>query len=266
MFRGLGSDYLNVQFGWKPFLNDLINAAKALSGATSVLAGVGQRVHRRYGIPTTYTAQEKQFSNKSLTTWLGFTGYRSLYAGNDLPLSPIGNAVAPDPASGYWLRTSETTRWFEGEFTNFMPLGFDPSDYFQRLKVLANFEITPAVLWELAPWSWLVDWFLRIQDSITANLNAANDLLVMHYGYAMEHQIFRDLISLDLSAVPRSKANGATSYAYWLNLPATASWVATSEFKTRLRANPYGFRTGGTASLNGGQLAILGALGLTKLK
>lgn len=146
-----------------------------------------------------------------------------------------------------------------------MPLGFDPSDYLSRLNQLVNIKLTPEVLWELAPWSWLIDWNLRIGDTIAANELAANDLLVMHYGYAMEKTTMRDLLVLDTSANPSSLPPGTYGSA-WQNLPKSYSYVATTEYKRRLRANPFGFRTGGTSALSVGQLSILGALGLTRLK
>jgi len=263
VFQGLGSDYLNVEFGWKPFLNDLINAGKALAGATNLLSGSGERVHRSYGTPTVYTSDIQQSDlSINLTDWLGHPGQRETAFG--LPLLPLGNGMAPN-GSYYFIRTSERRQWFEGEFTNFFRLGFDPSSFLDRLDQLVNVKMTPSVLWELAPWSWLVDWHLRIGDSIRAQELVANDLLVMHYGYAMEHTVLSELMSIDMSANARTNP-GTSSYTYWPDLPNSISYVSRTEYKRRIRANPYGFRTGGTSALSVGQLGILGALGLTRLK
>jgi hypothetical protein len=263
-YKGLGSDYLNVEFGWKPFLNDLINAARALAGATDMLRRQGERVHRRYGGLPIQSSWELPWSSRSLSNWIGNPGLRSIW--NPFPGSPVtGNGPGPDGAQSYFLRTRSVSRWFEGEFSSFYPLGFDPENYFSRLSVLIDGKISPSTLWELSPWSWLVDWYLRIGDSIAANEAAANDLLVMHYGYAMEHTVQTDLISVDATAVRRTKPS-TSSYVYWLGLPNKWSIVSKTERKRRLRANPYGFRVGGTSALTQGQLGILGALGLTRLK
>jgi len=262
-YKGLGSDYLNVEFGWKPFLNDLINMGKALSGATNTLSGNGNRVHRSYGTPTVYTSETKSSDTVvNLTDWLGHPGQREAAFG--LPTLPIGNGQAPS-GTYYYLKTTERRQWFEGEFTNFFRLGFDPSSFLDRLDQLINVKMTPSVLWELAPWSWLVDWHLRIGDSIRAQELVANDLLVMHYGYAMEHTVLSELTTIDLSSNARTNP-GSTSYVFWPDLPDSMSYVNRSEYKRRIRANPYGFRTGGTSGLSVGQLGILGALGLTRLK
>ena len=261
-YRSIGSDYLNVEFGWKPFLNDLQNLGKALAGATTLLTGGGQRVSRRYGIPTWRGTDEYRFQT-NLSTRMGYPGFRETTFG--LPTGPETFAVAPAGGSAYVLRSYERTQWFEGEFTNFFKLGFDSSNYFDKLNELMSVDITPSVLWELAPWSWLVDWHLRIGDTIKANELAANDKLIMHYGYAMEHTLMRDLVSVDLSGVQRSNP-GTWTYTYWPDLPDSMNWLATTEYKRRIRANPYGFRTGGTSALTEGQMNILGALGLSKLK
>lgn len=261
-YKGLGSDYLNVEFGWKPFLNDLIKMGQALSGATSILKGQNSRVHRRYALPTRYESWNAPVSYGAST--FGWYGLRGQVTPSLLPDTGKSWTIGIN-MSGTAIRTRETTRWFEGEFTNFMPLGFNPDSYLERLNALVNVRITPATLWELAPWSWLVDWYLKIGDTIKANENAANDKLIMHYGYAMEKMIQRDLLSVDMTNNPRT-VKTQYPYSYWVGLPTHGSWVSEYTVKRRIRANPYGFRVGGAQALSGSQLAILGALGLTKTR
>lgn len=256
-FKSIGSDYLNVQFGWIPFLNDIQNAARALSGATELLSQQGKRVHRRYSLP-----EARQFESVASTAVAQiYTNNASGFATAHPQVgSPWTTQTSATFNAAYTLSKSRSShRWFEGEFTSFFPLGFNPDDYFQRLSVLVNPRITPATLWELAPWSWLVDWNLRIGDTIRANEMNANDLLVMHYGYAMETSIYTTDISWRATSAP------SATFTY-SGLPSKGAAFATTMYKRRLRANPYGFRTGGTGGLTGSQTAILGALGLTKLK
>jgi hypothetical protein len=253
-YKGLGSDYLNVEFGWKPFVNDIVNAGKALFGATSELRANGERVHRQYSQPLITQSASASYS-RTLTIGIGNRGLLSTAAATaaGLPIQVTGTSGGT--ASATYQKTRSVKRWFEGEFSSFYPLGFDPSDYFQKLNQLISIKLDPKTLWELAPWSWLVDWNLRIGDSIAANQMVANDLLVMHYGYAMEHTVYTTEVSW------RRTADGT-----YVKLPASGRMFAATSTKRRIRANPYGFRTGGMSSLTGGQQAILGALGLTKLK
>jgi len=261
VFKKAGSDYLNVEFGWKPFINDLIKAGEALSNATHALKGTNQRVHRRYGTPPSYTI-DAEINSGPISMGHGHRGISTRFPEFD-DGSAVGGTALTGATVSHALRTTERSRWFEGEFTSFMKLGFDPSNYFDRLDALVNVKLTPDVLWELAPWSWLIDWGLQIGDTIKANELAANDRLVMHYGYAMETTRSRDLVSVDMSACLRSKP-ATSSYTYYPGLDKSATYVSETVYKRRLRANPYGFRIGGLQGLSASQVAILGALGLTK--
>jgi hypothetical protein len=111
------------------------------------------------------------------------------------------------------------------------------------------------VLWELAPWSWLVDWFLHLQDTIASNELAANDRLIMHYGYAFEKTVYTTELYWR-----RSSGSAGT----WFDVPSRGKYIAETTYKTRLRANPFGFQVQPDGFLNGNQMSILGALGLTK--
>lgn len=260
-FKGVGGDYLNVTFGWLPFLSDLQNAGKALYRATMQLSQQGQRVHRRYSVPMSSAMSTEYFPETSLGVGSGFSRPSSLVPagfpvankahGIPYPFTSAGSAFI---ARGVDLaKTVRQERWFEGEFSSFYPLNFDPSSYIERLNQLVNLKVTPLTLWNLAPWSWLVDWNLRIGDSIEANQLRANDLLIMHYGYAMEKSVYQTQIS------------ARTYYdRYDVFSPLRAQWTGVTTRKRRIRANPYGFKVGGASALTGGQLAILGALGLTK--
>ncbi len=264
-FRGLGADYLNVEFGWKPFIRDLQNAGRALFDATNQLSGKGERVHRRYSVPATETmGVSGAVSSLAWDVRAGNTPYPSGWFSSSFPLpSQIAGVSAPYTtfvtAHNYanksaWKRRRQE-RWFEGEFTSFFPLRFDPSNYFDRFNALVNLSITPETLWNLAPWSWLVDWNLRIGESISANIAAGNNLLVMHYGYAMEKTVFE---TGSFASLPANSPPGTV-------MPSKmANYTKTTRMR-RIRANPYGFTSGGAAALSVSQIAILAALGLTKI-
>jgi hypothetical protein len=265
-FRNLGSDYLNVEFGWKPFIRDIQNAAMALYSAQQQLSIGGKRVHRRYGLPTQRVVEQTQGMGqfalgqqegvRPVASWFNATTFKKPTSFEGVSTSTARGQFATY-GSRMGMKSVQRNFWFEGSFTSFMPLNYDPSDYLDRLNALVNVNITPEVLWNLAPWTWLVDWNLRISDSISANLLAANDLLIMHYGYAMEKTVYTTVSN---SYGVQGAIIGANSQPNRV-----ISSVVTTR-KRRIRANPYGFRVGGAAALSGSQLAILAALGLTKLK
>lgn len=258
ILRNAGSDYLNVKFGWEPLIQDVKNAATALAQATQQLRPQGERIHRSYGVPASTIADSKEFFNPRVAlrqTSRGLIPQSAMLAEFPDYSSSSGFTVR---ARSYSLSQSRTSRrWFEGSFSSFYPLGFDPDDYLSRANALIKLKLDPETLWNLAPWTWLVDWNLRIGDSIRANQLAANDLLVMHYGYAMEKIVDRSAFT----------ASGFFSENFSvIGMPNQWSAAAVSQRKRRIRANPYGFTASTPDALTMDQLGILGALGLTKFK
>lgn len=259
MVRASGGDYLNFQFGWLPLVQDVKNAATALANATAQLAQEGERVQRSYSLPPSVSSELIQIGKTTLQTIGSHPGLVTdpeVLA--ELGVGGTSAGFAPPPGEGSVHKMRRNKRWFTGEFSSFYRLGFDPSSYIDRARELVNLDITPEVLWELSPWSWLVDWNLRLGDSLRANMLAHDDTLVMHYGYAMEETTYRSLHSI-------SHPDGSTSSSNrsWGNGTSSDTSITTT-YKRRIRANPYGFRVNTPAAFTGGQLAILGALGLTK--
>jgi hypothetical protein len=115
---------------------------------------------------------------------------------------------------------------------------------------LMGIRLTPETVWNLAPWSWAVDWFTNTGD-IIHNISAfARDSLVMKYGYIMSHD------HLDGYCV----MPGGTNF----NGNITGGSVTyLRDRKKRFPASPY-FGFGTTGSLSAGQKAILLALGLSR--
>lgn len=255
--RTAGSGYLNVEFGWKPFISNLQDAGRALFHTTSMLSKQGKRVHRRFEQPPTTFSDSVTFAG-SLSYQAGNWGF--VPRGSQGPWGLYGvRGSSFGTATCDYIKTRTTTRWFEGEFTSYLPLTFNPKSYLDRLAALMDFRITPATLWELAPWSWLVDWQLHIGDSIAAAQLAADDKLILHYGYAMEDVVYETINSWRLLSAPTANVSSP-------DFPRSGQVSSTTTYRNRLRANPYGFRLGGTGALTGNQLNILGALGLTKAR
>jgi len=262
-FKGLGSDYLNVEFGWKPFISDLQSAGEALMGATTALLGPRGPLHRlrREDVELTSSGASVVDTQMAPTTWELCTGnsadaawqalntFRGLMTGYSIYTAGDGNVNLHGNAT--FSERSVSERWFEGSFSFIPKIGFNPDSYIDRLGQLVKTDITPSTLWELAPWSWLTDWFLKIGNTIAANEVASDNRIVSNYAYAMEsREITRGLLFTGLNA-----QNYAGSSAV------ARQWVTTG--KRRIRANPYGFKPMTTANLNTNQWLIMAALGLT---
>jgi len=247
-FKDLGKDYLNVEFGWKPFLSDLQNAAKALLNAQTALSRPYGPVHRSSTVEYPDTSDYGEGTRngsillQDVPTYLTSSEISKAYPGGLLP--------AGYTSLGLGISTYTTQKnWFEANFFLLPKIGYDPSDFVSRLDSLVNTRITPSVLWELTPWSWLVDWGLRIGDALQTAERLADDRVHAQYAYGMRHTTVRRHAKVIEN--PRN-----------LNL----SSATLLEKKERVRANPYGFKVGGYSGLNAWQQSILLALGLTKTR
>jgi len=159
------------------------------------------------------------------------------------------------PGKVYRVRKTTQRRWFSGAFT--YHLGMDPyslnrmEGMQQDANHLLGLDITPETLYNLAPWSWAVDWVSSLGDVVSNLTDHIQYGLVMPYGYLMEHTIVSDTYYW----------SGPTNLKVSTIVPSPITLV--TETKLRRKANPYGFGLTWN-SLSTKQQAILAALGITK--
>jgi len=246
--KGSGDEWLNLQFGIKPFLSDIskmVEASTLVDERVKVfLDGAGKPVFRRYDF---HPVESVEVIRSDVTS--GYPGMQSnIYYG------PGGS-----PGNSQGKRTVTRRRilrmWFEGVYEYNVPL--QSKDMFAKLKShidladkLAGVEITPAVLWELLPWSWASDWWLDTGDVMSNLSSFSKDGLVMNRGYLMAHEVIEDTWALE-GLVAGGRSLGPLYQIF------------TSEVKTRIKATPYGFGIN-PGTLSPGQLSIIGALGLSR--
>lgn len=240
LFRGLSSDFLAYQFGWKPIVSDLRNAAKAIMDQDLILKQLardsGRDVHRKRVLPA--------------ETTLNVVESNSVY----YP-SGVQSFAFSGPS---WFRSSylqKREQWFSGCYTFY----YEPDKMSEVERIatearhLYGLELTPEVVWNLAPWSWLVDWITNV-GTVFHNVSAfQQDGLVLRYGYVMEQN------SKKLTRVNRAQAHPSASLTY----PETSSETFHGLRKARRKATPYGFGLL-ESSFSIRQWAILGALGITR--
>jgi len=231
--RKAGDEYLNYEFGWLPLVSDLKKFAYSVKHRHEIMYGYmkysDKQIRRRYIFP----AADEQHATA--------TGSSHIDAQNDLHLS-----VTVETGS-------KTDEWFSGSFRYHIPT---PSDFGSKVgfyqaeasKIL-GLELTPEVVWNLAPWSWAVDWFSNTGDVIHNISRLGRDGLVMRYGY----QMYR-----------KESFRGITAVGDW---PASAGFSSyfrkTQAVKMRWKASPYGF--GLTFDgLSDTQKAVVVALGLSR--
>lgn len=244
--KGSSGEFLNYQFGWAPVVSDIKSIAYAATHSHELLSqyerAAGKIVRRRYEFPLEVT--------ETSTTIGANPGYLA-----NIDSVWLYDDSVPTPYLQKTTRTYKRT-WFSGAFTYHLPVGYNSriglADAAAKASVLYGLELSPEVIWNLAPWSWAVDWFTNMGDVISNLSSWALDGLVLKWGYIMEHSYAYDTYTLS-GLSPYGK--GGTSAS-----PVTAF----TERKRREVATPFGF--GLTwEGLSPRQLAISAALGITRV-
>jgi len=244
--RDAGDEYLNSEFGWKPLIGDIQDIIKGVKHSDDFLSqyerDAGKLVRRRYEFPIEEsTVAEPQSSNAAV-----------LDPDNGRIVTITNPFLRLVKRTETWRRT-----WFSGAFTYHMPT----RDWLSRtaigelgtkLSVVFGTDLSPDVIWNLAPWSWAADWFSNLGDVIDNLSDWSDDGLVMKYGYVMEHSFKRVVWHLP--------GNGGLPPNYF-----PSDVIAEIETKQRVAASPFGFGVN-WSGLSPRQLAITSSLGITRGK
>lgn len=238
LLKDAAGEYLNFEFGWKPLVSDLKNAAKAILESEETLKQLrrdsGRNVHRERVFPEEIT---QQFPTPLVGRYPPQMG------------SPIVNRSGT--LAKYQKKVVRS--WFTGDYTYHYDDSrlSDVSRIATQARVLYGIKLTPDVLWNLAPWSWLADWVVNIGPVLTNVSAFANDGLVLRRGYIMQQT--------DYMVYDRLTGCSAVSGPDISDIRATYRVVR----KQRDKATPFGFGLN-NALFTGRQWSILAALGITR--
>jgi len=230
--KNAGSEYLNVEFGWVPLVNDMRSFAKVVKSHSEILSelerGSGHMTRVGYGFPG---SSSSDFSSGSMLLYKG------------------GNTGVSTTTSYNYTYYKQSRVWFKGAFKYHLPASSTQAGkmalYASYADKLLGIKPTPSTFWNAAPWTWALDWFGNTGDVLTNISELGQNGLALAYGYIMSFGQTKELWS----------CAAKTGFG-------PASKTRTREFKKRLPANPYGFGVSDlTLSLS--QKATLVALGLT---
>jgi hypothetical protein len=236
--EGLAEDYLNYEFGWKPFVSDLKQFASAVRKSDRLLKqyhrDANRNVRRSYHFPDVI--------NSSTYT----------YTGSDV-WSTLNNPWLVVSGAKKNFYTYRKQQWFKGAFSYPAPPQSTMSA-FAKAKEYADhilgLELNPQVIYDLTPWSWAVDWFTNCGDMLNNLSMMAEDGLVLKYGYMME------------------KAEESDEYQFTgsFHYPDQTIGLYQKIHRTvmqRVPATPFGFGLN-PDSFTDRQIAIMAALGMTR--
>jgi len=251
----LGSDYLNIVFGWTPLIQEYANVIKV--GMTLERAVYYESYRRKRAWEGPNMRESDPIKNVILTSASQVNGQSTL--------PEPGEVVPPSVGFGGSYTTTSTRTVvedyrFSSRYTGLARASRKAETQSEiALDIITRLGLVddPTMLWDLTPYSWLVDWFTTMGDSIT---NA--DL----------YSPLRGKYNVDFAYLTTKYTetwNGSLVRATHTLLPGQVISVqrptsmVTSVTKWRDRATPFGFGTQ-LGSLSSSQFAILVALGLAK--
>lgn len=255
-FKNLGSEYLNVVFGWKPFVSDVRKMYHLWYDIDKRMAQIirenGKYIRRRAKILdetetiVTYPAQKQG-------AFFGVNAQPPNIWGSDDNYVPRGVSTFSQ------VRTVKRKAWFSGSFRYYIPDTSSSLWDARARAALFGALPTPELLWEVLPWSWLIDWFSNIGDVISNASPNAVDNLTTRYSFVME-----SVTTVDEWKTTTSVKAGSNGNDRWPSHNSIISSNLKVETKSRLGGgNPFGLNVK-LSALSGHQLGILAALGLSR--
>lgn len=241
-----GGAWLNYQFGWKPFFDDILklfNAAEQVDKKIAFLKREnGQSLRRRIIL------------GEGVDTWAIGSGVSQFSCLNPTIYT---QAYATPYYRSFWSKEGsyQYKLWASARFRYWIPpYRFNDSQFLLRAQLMGlvpNLDL----VYQVMPWSWLIDYFTNLGDVLSnISLNAAHTV-VADYAYLMGTHTHKT----------HSRGNIVVWNRAGKETNIRAYTVATKEWKQRTVANPYGFGVT-DGSLSAFQWSILVALGLTRLR
>lgn len=246
--KKIGDEHLNIQFGIKPFIKDLQKLARAVLQVNKMTSqfqrdsGQNIRRKRRLGSTSRYESRGSLGGNYPSMGNFYFQNMAS-----ELYYSVPEVLVADNYSSEVWFSGAYTYHLSEAHsFLGKM------NAYEEKANHLLGTRLTADVVWNLTPWSWLLDWFGDTGTFMSNVSLLSDDSQVLRYGYVMhETHATRSYTQLDCQLQVDAVAPRSLSLYYEVVR------------KQRTRATPYGFNVD-LNSLTASQVAIMAALGLSK--
>jgi len=246
--KGLANSFLNDQFGWSPFISDIVDVCKVIINFDNYVQDISSRNGR-------WEHREAVLEEKTTDSVIG-TGLGYKVSPNSFIVDNFCVPGASWTARYTYIKRETSKVWASGDYTFYRP-SFDmsKSDYdsglnqIRRLMTLLGTDISPSLLWKITPWTWLIDWFTNVGRVIEAADAAGLDGVLSKNAFLM--------MRWKRELVLQQEINLASGHL-------VMEFYREVESKQRGRAEtPFNFGLLPT-SLSAKQWAILAAIGITK--
>ena len=241
--KSLANHWLNTQFGWLPFISDLqdfYNTCNSLDKRMKQLRRDNGKWIRRGGV---VLSDESSEVIREETDYIGLSPALTTYHYDRTTAMGYGTLKVTDYKS--------QQIWFSGAFRYWIP-GNDSSFLWKGRAIATLFGLnpSPSLLYNLTPWSWLLDWSSNMGDVISNLSDMAYNNLAAKYAYIMG------------TTTQRVEATGDVIL---LHARPTVTSFAEITRKQRVEAEALGFSPS-SDSYTARQWSILAALGITRYR
>jgi hypothetical protein len=241
--RTSGSSYLEYKFGWEQLYRDVRRLCDAQRKAQKKLDWLLRNEGKPVPVET-----KPLLDSDDIVEDFAISGYgllQPVLATQFYKYEPRGRRL-----------THNTEKvWAKGRFRWWLPPGPRNIDWTKKMmQSLYGTDITPSVVYNAIPWTWLFDWFSHFGDMVENLESGVAERVVADYWYLMRRKEW-------------TITNNVTGWFVDKNLneiQVHASSSSSAFVKARVKGDPFGFGTSNN-SLDPGQIAILGALGLSRL-
>lgn len=250
-----GEFHLAVQFGWVPVLKSVQNFVLAQSKGQKrldqLIRDEGRSIRRRAELtpPYAHTVYTEDYTAETSFSPYGFSPSLSYWEWS-------GDGTKKAFGTKRWELKSRV--WAVGRFRYLLPPGPRNVTWTRTMRRrLMGSRVTPSTVYNLMPWSWLVDYFTDLGEFVEAVSPGVADRLIADYCYVMQEivdestHIQNAWVTPNIDSEFPSELISATSKSRYVS-------------KIRVSGTPFGFGVK-QSDLSLHQLGILGALGLSRI-
>jgi len=250
--KGVANHFINHQFGWRPFLQDVANFYDVTVNFDEHVARI-TKANDRWQRKEYHEAPISSSSIVHDALWIKSrdgSAYKSYF-------SPFVSQVAS--TSRMLVKRQKMTRiWYVGSFKYYYPefdeglqQGYPAVRRLRQALRLHGAMINPTLIYKVTPWTWAVDWFVGVGDSIQRLQDMATNAVACQYMYLMRETYDRYMFEATESTTTGTQLTGTTYLEVRIKRRAAAG-------------SPFGFSMapGGLSPM---QMAILGALGISRV-
>lgn len=240
--KNIGSYYLALKFGWESLAGDLLKLYKTQQSLEKRINWLLK--HNGKPVRTNVVLRD-EMSDPVITSGTAYGSFSPVL---------VTQYYASQPT---WRQTDYTKDriWAAARFRYWLPGGAGTVAWTRRIKAeLLGLRPSPSVIWRGYPWSWLSDWFFNTGLVLSNLESGVADKCAADYFYIMR----------TIENVREYFAQGTFHSQHSGNFQTSATLHSSASVKMRAVGDPFGFNTN-PSGLDSGKLAILGALGLSKL-